>query len=163
MGRLSKTTSGFADRRPALRRPSTLAVLRNGFTLVEVMVVVAIVGILAAVALPAYSDYVIRGKIPDATSILSTKRVQLEQFFQDNRTYVGAPACVADSASSQYFDFSCTVESATAFTLQAAGKATMAGYSYTIDQSAAKTSSITASGWAAESTSCWIVRKGGGC
>ena len=127
------------------------------------MVVVAIVGILAAVALPAYSDYVIRGKIPDATSALATKRVLLEQFFQDNRTYVGAPACVADAASSQYFDFSCPVQTATAFTLQATGKATMAGFGYTIDQSAAKTSTITASGWAAESASCWIIRKGGGC
>ena len=52
---------------------------------------------------------------------------------------------------------------ATAFTLQAAGKGTMAGFNYTIDQSAAKTSAITASGWAAESASCWIIRKGGGC
>ena len=136
---------------------------RQGFTLVEVMVVVAIVGILASVALPAYSDYVIRGKIPDATSLLSTKRVQLEQFFQDNRTYVGAPSCTDDSTSSPYFDFSCTAQTATAFTLQAAGKGTMAGFSYTIDQAAAKTSAITASGWAAESSSCWIIRKGGAC
>jgi len=127
------------------------------------MVVVAIVGILAAVALPAYSDYVTRGKIPDATSILATKRVQLEQFFQDNRTYENAPACADDSTSSLHFNFSCTVQSATAFTLQAAGKNTMAGFTYTIDQGATKASTITASGWAAESTVCWISRKGGGC
>lgn len=127
------------------------------------MVVVAIVGILAAVALPAYSDYVIRGKIPDATSALATKRVLLEQFFQDNRTYVGAPACADDSASSRHFNFSCIEQSATAFKLQAAGKDTMAGFTYTINQAATKTSAITASGWAAESTSCWIIRKGGGC
>ena len=129
------------------------------------MVVVAIIGILAAVALPAYSDYVIRGKIPDATSALSTKRAQLEQFFMDNRTYVGAPSCADDSTSSQYFDFSCPAANltATTFKLQAAGKGTMAGFNYTIDQSAAKASAITASGWAAESTSCWIIRKGGAC
>ena len=160
---LPNTTSGLANERSARRRPSIFARRQRGFTLVEVMVVVAIVGILAAVALPAYSDYVTRGKIPDATSALATKRVLLEQFFQDNRTYVGAPACTADSTSSQYFDFSCTVQTATAFTVQAAGKGTMAGFNYTIDQSAAKTSAITASGWAAESPSCWIIRKGGGC
>lgn len=159
---LFNTTTALADQRSA-QRTSPAARRRAGFTLIEVMVVVAIVGILAAVALPAYSDYVIRGKIPDATSVLATKRVLLEQFFQDNRTYVGAPACAADSTSSQYFDFSCTVQTATSFTLQAAGKATMAGFNFTIDQSAAKTSAITASGWAAESASCWIIRKGGGC
>ena len=136
---------------------------RKGFTLIEVMVVVAIIGIIAAIALPSYSDYVIRGKIPDATSILATKRVQLEQFFLDNRTYLAAPACVADSTSSQYFDFSCTVQTATAFTLQAAGKGTMAGFAYTIDQAPTKTSTITASGWAATSTACWISKKGGAC
>ena len=163
MGHLFKIASGVVGVRPARRRPLTVAMLRNGFTLVEVMVVVAIVGILAAVALPAYSDYVTRGKIPGATSILATKRVQLEQFFMDNRTYVGAPSCADDSTSSQYFDFSCTAQTATEFTLQAAGKGTMAGFSYTIDQAAAKTSAITASGWAAESTSCWIIRKGGAC
>ena len=160
---LSRTTTGLADEREALRRPAIIAGRQPGFTLVEVMVVVVIVGILASVALPAYSDYVIRGKIPDATSVLSTKRVQLEQFFMDNRTYVGAPSCTDDATSSQYFDFSCTAQTATAFTLQAAGKGTMAGFNYTIDQAAAKTSAITASGWAAESTSCWITKKGGAC
>ena len=163
MGLLFETVSGFDDARLARRQPLTSAMQHKGFTLIEVMVVVAIIGILAAVALPNYSDYVIRGKIPDATSILATKRVQLEQFFQDNRTYVGAPACVADSASSQHFDFSCTVQTATAFTVQAAGKGTMAGFAYTIDQAPTKTSTITAGAWASTSTACWITKKGGAC
>ena len=50
---------------------------QNGFSLVELMIVVVVMGILMAIALPNYSDYVIRGKIPDATSALSTKRVQM--------------------------------------------------------------------------------------
>lgn len=134
----------------------------RGFTLIELMIVVAIVAILGAISLPAYTDYVIRGKIPDATSNLATKRVQLEQFFQDNRTYAGAPACTADTTSSQYFDFSCTVQTATAYTVQALGKATMLGFTYTIDQNNSKVTVAVPTGWATNAT-CWVTKKGGAC
>ena len=93
-----------------------------GFTLIEVMITVAIVAILSMVALPSYREYVIRGNIPEATSRLATKQVQMEQFFQDNRTYVGGTGCTADTASSKYFDFSCSAVTATTFTITAAGK-----------------------------------------
>ena len=136
----------------------------KGFTLIEVMITVAIVGILAAVAMPSYTDYVTRGKIPDATSALATKRVQAEQFFQDNRTYVGATnlGCAADTTSSKNFSFSCTTQTATAYTLQALGKSTMAGFAYTIDETGAKATTAAPSGWTT-STSCWITAKGGTC
>ena len=136
--------------------------MQSGFTLIEVMITVVIVGIIAMVALPSYQDYVVRGKIPDATSSLAAKRVQAEQFFQDNRTYVGAPACTADTASSQFFDFSCTGVTASAYTLQAVGKNSMAGFTYTVDQSNSKASTISASGWTGNST-CWVTKKGGSC
>jgi len=134
----------------------------RGFTLIELMVVVAIVAILSMIALPSYSDYVTRGKIPDATSNLANKRVQMEQFFQDSQTYIGAPACVADTTSSQYFNFSCPVLSATAFTLQAAGKNSLTGFTYTVDQNNAKVTVAVASGWAT-ATNCWVTKKGGVC
>jgi type IV pilus assembly protein PilE len=144
---------------------------QTGFTLIELLIVVAIIGILAAVALPSYADYVTRGKIPDATSELAARRVQMEQFFQDNRTYVGAPACTAASAS-QYFDFSCSAgPTATTYTLQAAGKTTagqnsMQGFAYTINEAGTRATVITApastKGWTA-GTCGWMTKKGGNC
>jgi type IV pilus assembly protein PilE len=141
---------------------------QKGFTLVELMVVVIIVSILAAVAIPSYQDYVVRAKIPDATSSLASKRVHMEQFYQDNRTYVGGPGCTADTTTSKYFDFSCATApgvapTLTVYTIKAVGKDSMTGFTYTIDQSNTKTSAITAAGWAANSASCWITKKGGQC
>ncbi|MHB1591058.1 MAG: type IV pilin protein [Sulfuricella sp.] len=137
---------------------------QKGFTLIELMIVVAVIGILTAIAMPSYTDYVTRGRISDATSNLASKRVQLEQFFQDNRTYVGAPACTNDTATSQYFNFSCTAQTANAYTLQADGKGAMVGFNYTIDQANAKASNITAAGWSNPNpNTCWVTKKGGVC
>lgn len=135
---------------------------QNGFTLVEIMIVVAIVSILAAVALPAYTDYVVRGKIPDATSTLAAKRVQMEQFFQDNRQYTGAPACNADTAASQYFDFSCAAQGTSTYILQAVGKGSMVGFTYTINEANVKATSAVPAGWTTNTT-CWVTKKGGAC
>jgi len=137
--------------------------LQRGFTLIELMVVVAIIAILASIAIPAYSDYVVRSKIPDATSALSTTRVRLEQYFQDNRTYAGF---TCTDTTGRYFDISCTAQSAIAYTLQAAGKASMAGFTYTVTESNTKSSTVIApapAGWINATTACWITKKGGQC
>ena len=139
--------------------------LQKGFTLIELMIVVTIIAILASVALPAYNDYVVRSKITDATSALATKRVSLEQFYQDNRTYIGAAACSADTGSSKYFDFTCPVQTANTYTLEAEGKDSMQQFVFTIDQSNNKQTTDAPSGWAAATmpVNCWITKKGGAC
>lgn len=140
-----------------------------GFTLVEILIAIAVVAILAAVVLPSYRNYTLRGKIPEATSHLAAMRVKLEQFYQDNRTYVPATAgCVTDSTTSKYFDFTtcnggAETRSATGYTLFAIGKASMAGFSYSVDQTNAKASTVTGvSGWTGNA-SCWVTRSGGEC
>lgn len=140
---------------------------KSGFTLIEILIVIAMISILTAIAIPNYRDYVTRGKIPDATSNLAGKRVQMEQFFQDNRTYVGGTGCTSDTTTSQNFDFSCSVGPTTStYTIQAAGKSVMAGFTFTVDQNNAKGSQVTAAwvskGWASNAA-CWITNKGGIC
>ena len=131
----------------------------SGFSLIELMIVVAIIGILAGVALPSYQDYVRRGKVQEATSLLAANRVRLEQFFQDNRTYVGA---TLSTAGAKYFTYAFSAgPTATAYTITASGNASegMTGYSYTIDQNNSKTSLVSGTAGA----TCWIDKKGGSC
>ena len=131
-----------------------------GFTLIELMVAVAIIGILVAVALPSYNDYIVRSRLPEATSALANNRVLMERFFQDNRTYLNATACTA--SSSQYFDFSCPTLTANTYTLQAQGKGTAAGFTFTLDQSGARATTAAPSGWVANGN-CWTIKKDGSC
>ena len=131
----------------------------NGFTLIEMMIVVAIIAILASIALPAYQDYILRSRIPEATAGLAAKRVQLETFFDNNRTYVGFDCTTGGSAN---FTFSCTTQNATQYTIQASGQGPMAGFTYTLNESNARTSTISHSGWS-NGDNCWAVRKDGSC
>ncbi|HMM53796.1 MAG TPA: type IV pilin protein [Candidatus Desulfobacillus sp.] len=134
---------------------------QRGFTLIELMIVVAIVGILAAVGYPAYQDYVRRGHIADALSALSDARVKMEQYFQDNRTYlpggIGTYPCGALPAVKN-FSLSCSGQSAIAFTITATGSNIVSGFSYTINEANVRT---TSSSWG--SGNCWITRKGSSC
>lgn len=134
----------------------------RGFTLLELMIVVVVVAILGAIALPAYRDYILRGKITEAHSSLSDLRLRAEKFFSDNRTYVGFNQTISGA---RYFTYACNPVTATAFTCTATGAANegMTGFAYTIDQSNTRASDFTSvSGWN-DCASKWISKKGEAC
>jgi prepilin-type N-terminal cleavage/methylation domain-containing protein len=138
----------------------------RGFTLIEVMITVAIVGILAAIAIPNYRDYVLRGQIVDATNALSELRARMERHFQDNRTYITVGAftspCAAPPAVGS-FTISCPTLTANAFTAQAAGSGATNGFTYTITQQGTRATSSTTTGWGGACARAWITKKGQTC
>jgi type IV pilus assembly protein PilE len=136
----------------------------SGFSLIELMVVVAIVSILAAIAVPAYSDYVIRSQLAEAYATLGSQRVRMEQYYQDQRTYTGActDGTVAPRmTNSNQFTYGCTINDQ-AYTLTATGQNSTNGFVFTVDQSNNRRTTGAPSGWTANNA-CWIRRKDGSC
>ena len=136
--------------------------IQHGFTLIEVLVTVAIVGILMAVAMPAYSDYVIRGRLTEAFSALGTAQPAAEQFWSNNRTYVGFDSAVNFPAATANFTYTLSGATASAYKVTATGTGKVAGFVYTIDQNGTRTTDASPVGWGT-STKCWVDHKGGTC
>jgi type IV pilus assembly protein PilE len=124
-----------------------------GFSLIELMVAIAVVAILLSIGIPSYREYLRRGAIEDVTAELGAGRVVAEQYFLDNHTYVGAPCPGATDAFSLACDFDVAE-----YTMTATGVDAMLGFVYTIDETGTRT---TAGPWG--SGQCWIARKGDTC
>ena len=132
-----------------------------GFTLIELMITVAIIGILTMVALPAYKDYVKRGKLTEAFNQLSSCSVMMGQYYQDNRSYAGAsaPTC----ASTQNFTYSLPVQTSTQYTLQAVGSTTVVtGFTFQLTDQGSRSTVSAPTGWPTNST-CWVSSRSGSC
>jgi type IV pilus assembly protein PilE len=136
----------------------------SGFTLIEAMIVVAMIAILAGIALPSYRDYVTRAQIVDGLVPLADMGGKLEQYFQDNRTYVGA--CTANTVATlpgatARFSYACTLAAST-YTVTATGLGNMSGFVFTLNQNGLRQTTGTPTGWTAGSN-CWSARKDGSC
>jgi len=76
--------------------------IQKGFTLIELMIVVAIIGILAAIALPAYKDYTVRAKVSELILAASAGKVQVAEFFQVNGALPAASSLVLATQTTQW-------------------------------------------------------------
>lgn len=91
---------------------------QKAFTLLELMIVVAIVGILASIAIPSYQESVKKSRRADATGALMVLANKMERFFTVNNTYSGAPV----DDDTEFYRLTAAVPSATTYTLSATPK-----------------------------------------
>lgn len=144
---------------------------RRGFTLVELLITVAIVALLAAIAFPAYDDYVVRGKLVEGINGVMSLRVKLERYYQDYQSY-GMPggACglpAATMPTSQYFTFTCTVGATNQQYLVRASSRANAGlgaagaYQYTVDDNDQRATPFFRG--TADTATCWLRKRGDTC
>jgi type IV pilus assembly protein PilE len=147
-----------------------------GFTLIELMITMVVLAILAAIAIPSYTDYITRGKLPEATTALQAQKTKMEQYFQDNRNYPNAVTPCTTGAPGvgqiqvpqlQYFTMGCTTTN-TAYTITATGNTggSLEGITYSIDQTNNRQTQIVSGspinkkgGYAPGIVNCWVSRK----
>lgn len=142
-----------------------------GFTFIELIFSIAIIGVLASISLQSYQDYAIKFKIREAFTHLTTMKLKLERDWEGNYTFV--KSCKPGTASAlptnlQYFTISCPktkdgeiVRDDNNFLIVAEGL----GFKYTLDQDDNRRTLAVPSGWTLPNpdSSCWVVDRSGKC
>ncbi len=138
--------------------------IARGFTLVELMIAVAIIAIITAVALPAYNEYVTRSRLTEAFSSMATAAAAAEQYWsnQTPRTYVNFNASRSWPQNTANFSYALAADPST-FTITATGQGAVSGFVFTIDQNNTRRTAAVGSGWSMPSGDCWVSGKSGSC
>lgn len=134
----------------------------KGFSLIELLVALVIIGILTAIILPTYRAYIIRSNVNDAFSGLSTYSVQMAQYYSDNGNYGTNNTCGVAMAATSYFTYACTLgNNGQTYTITATGNGTSvitSSYVYTIDDANNRTT--TGFPGATVPATCWLSQAG---
>jgi type IV pilus assembly protein PilE len=148
-----------------LTKTNPLARAQRGFTLIELMITVAIVGILAAIAYPNYSEYVERGARREAIAVMMEAQQFAERFFTERRTYVGVnaalPASLARSpkeGTNVRYNITFAVPSASTYTVNATPSTAFTPKkcgALSVDQVGARTVTIPSAATADDVSSCF--------
>jgi type IV pilus assembly protein PilE len=147
----------------------------KGFTLIELMIAVAVIAILSAIGYPSYRDHVRRTQIQEALANLSDYRLRMEQYYQDNRTYANAtPACgvAVPAPQDPRFDYAapgCVLDTTLgaaagqSYTMTATGNAGyVAGFVFTINERNVRATTGMHTDWGTlpiDAGTRWIARK----
>ncbi len=133
-----------------------------GFTLIEAAVVAGLAAILAAVALPIYNTYVVRGCVHAAQAAMLAQAASFGQYALDHRKY--PKACVSPQALTA-FSLSCRSDNTASpptYTITATGSGAAAGFAFTLDASGAKNTVAVPPGWTL-TRNCWVSSAAGDC
>lgn len=138
--------------------------LKNGFTLLELMITVALIAILTAIAIPSYSNYTRKAIITAATQDLQSGALKLNQYWQDNKSYVDAGGdCGITMPTNEHFDYVCAGDDSS-YTITATGKTTstsVSGLEYTIDHKNVRATVTGIDG--TSNATCWSYNSDGSC
>ena len=138
----------------------------QGYSLVELMIVLVIASILAAIAYPSYRDHLIEAAIPQATGGLAVYAMRMEEYYQDNRRYTGSnKACGVTAPATEKFSFSCKADSTgLGYVLTATGTTgDLTAFSYTLDQNGNEKTIALPRDWGKVPIDCWIKKKSSSC
>ena len=134
----------------------------DGFTLIEIMITVLIVGVLSAIALPSYRDYVTRARLAQAFVALGAAQASAEQFWSNQRTFAGFDGALSFPANMGNFSYVLTAATPSTYTISAIGSGPVAGFIYTVNQSGNRATTGVPGGWTLSAV-CWSDRKDGAC